>query len=95
MNPIGDFFSAILSKTNIHTNVVKGYTLPNTTNSDSLVIPISVSGNSAETISILKSAHKIGCQVMAFSSGGYINLPVFVTLGETIFGFQIAEPNFV
>jgi len=69
---IGDFFSAVLSKTNIHTNVVKGYTLPNSTNSDSLVIPISVSGNSAETISILKSAHDIGCQIMAFSSGGYV-----------------------
>lgn len=69
---IGDFFSAVLSKTNIHTNVVKGYTLPSSTNSNSLVIVISVSGNSAETISILKSAHNIGCQIIAFSSGGYV-----------------------
>ena len=69
---IGDFFSAVLSKTNIHTNVVKGYTLPNSTNSNSLIILISVSGNSAETISVLKSAHNIGCQTVAFSSGGYV-----------------------
>jgi len=67
---IGDFFSAILSKTNIHTNVVKGYNLPKTANSETLVIPISVSGNSAETISVINSAIDIGCQIIAFSSGG-------------------------
>lgn len=69
---IGDFFSAILSNTNIYTNVVKGYVLPKTANSNSLVVSISVSGNSAETISIIKSAHQIGCKIVAFSSGGYI-----------------------
>ncbi|QMU55472.1 MAG: SIS domain-containing protein [Nitrosopumilus sp.] len=69
---IGDFFSAVLSKTNIHTNVVKGYTLPSSTTSNSLIILISVSGNSAEIISVLKSAHDIGCQIVAFSSGGYV-----------------------
>ena len=29
---IGDIFSSILSKTNIHVNVVKGYLLPKTVN---------------------------------------------------------------
>ena len=69
---IGDLFSAILSKTKIHVNVVKGYLLPKTTDSDSLVIVISVSGNSMETITILESAHKLGSKVIAFSSGGKI-----------------------
>ena len=67
---IGDIFAAILSKTNIHINVVKGYLLPKTVNSNTLVIVVSVSGNTVETLSVLESAHKLGCKVIAFSSGG-------------------------
>ncbi len=67
---IGDVFSAILSKTNIHTSVVKGYLLPNTVNSETLVITTSVSGNTRETISILEKAHEKNCNLIAFSSGG-------------------------
>ncbi len=67
---IGDIFSSILSKTNIHVNVVKGYLLPRTVNSNTLVIPISVSGNTVETLSILESAHKLNCKILCFSSGG-------------------------
>jgi len=67
---IGDIFSALLSKTNIHVNVVKGYVLPQTVNSKTLVIVTSVSGNTSETLSILDSANKKGCDVIAFSSGG-------------------------
>ena len=43
---MADLFSAILSKTGIHIDVVKGYVLPKTTSKDSLVIALSVSGNS-------------------------------------------------
>jgi glucose/mannose-6-phosphate isomerase len=67
---IGDIFSSILSKTNIHVNVVKGYLLPKTVTSNTLVIPISISGNTIETLTVLDSAKKIGCKIIAFSSGG-------------------------
>lgn len=69
---IGDLFESILAKSKIHINVVKGYRLPETVDSKSLVIVISVSGNTDETFTILKSAHKIGSRIIAFSSGGKI-----------------------
>ena len=47
---MGDFFSAILSKTNLHVNVVKGYLLPKNVDSQTLVIVTSVSGNTVETL---------------------------------------------
>jgi glucose/mannose-6-phosphate isomerase len=67
---ICEVISAILSKTNIHTSVVKGYHLPNTVNEKTLVIVISVSGNTSETLSILKSASDKSCFIVSFSSGG-------------------------
>lgn len=67
---LGDFFSAILSKTNLHVNVVKGYLLPNSVDVNTLVVTTSVSGDTVETLSVLKAAKKIGCKIIAFSSGG-------------------------
>ena len=67
---IGDIFSAILSKTKIHVNVVKGYLLPTTVDSNTLVITVSVSGNTAETLAVLDSAYKRKSKIIAFSSGG-------------------------
>jgi len=67
---IGDLFSSILSKTNIHTTVVKGYELPNTIDENTLVVATSVSGNTIETITTLKTANKKNCKVIVFSSGG-------------------------
>ena len=67
---MGDFFAAILSKTNLHVNVVKGYLLPKNVSSETLVVITSISGNTAETFSILKAAKKIGCRIIVFSSGG-------------------------
>ena len=69
---VGDLFSSILSKTNIHTTVVKGYELPNTIDKNTLVVATSVSGNTIETITTLESASKKNCKVIAFSSGGMI-----------------------
>jgi len=69
---IGDIFAAILSKTDTHVEVIKGYLLPKTVNSNSLVVITSVSGNTDETVNILKSAAKINCKLIAFSSGGKI-----------------------
>ena len=67
---IGDIFSSILSKTNTHVSVVKGYHLPKTVDSKTLVITTSVSGNSAETLSCLNLAKKNNNKIIAFSSGG-------------------------
>jgi len=67
---IGDLFSSILSKTNIHTTVVKGYELPKTVDENTLVVITSISGNTIETLTTLESATKKDCSVIAFSSGG-------------------------
>lgn len=67
---IGDLFSAILSKTNIHVSLVKGYVLPKTVDSTTLVITVSISGNTIETLTVLDSAAKLDCNLIAFSSGG-------------------------
>jgi glucose/mannose-6-phosphate isomerase len=69
---IGDIFASVLSKSNMHVNVVKGYILPKTVDSDTMVVVISVSGNTVETLSILKSAQKLCSKIIAFSSGGEI-----------------------
>jgi glucose/mannose-6-phosphate isomerase len=67
---MGDLLSSILSKTNIHTTVVKGYVLPKTVDENTLVVTTSVSGDTVETLSILESASNNNCKVIGFSSGG-------------------------
>ena len=67
---IGDLFASILSKTNIHVSVVKGYLLPKTVDENTLVVTTSVSGNTAETLTVLESAQKLDCQIIAFCSDG-------------------------
>jgi glucose/mannose-6-phosphate isomerase len=69
---IGDIFSAILSKTSTHVTVVKGYHLPKTVTSDSVVVISSISGNTIETISMLESAIKLNSKIIVFSDGGKI-----------------------
>jgi glucose/mannose-6-phosphate isomerase len=67
---LGDIFSSILSKTNIHVSIVKGYILPKTVDKNSLVVFTSVSGNTAETLSAIKDAIKQNYNTISFSSGG-------------------------
>jgi len=67
---IGDTISAILSKSKIHITNVKGYLLPKTVDENTLVVAISASGDTAETLTVLDSAKKLGCKLIAFSSGG-------------------------
>ena len=67
---IGDLFASIFSKSNIHVTVVKGYLLPNTVNKNTLVVTTSVSGNTEETLTVLDSAKKQDCKLIAFFSGG-------------------------
>ncbi len=44
--------------------------LPNTIDKNTLVVTTSVSGNTVETLTVLDSANKLGCNIIAFSSGG-------------------------
>ena len=67
---LGDTFASMLSKTNLHVSVVKGYLLPKTTDEKTLVVATSVSGNTTETLTVLNSAVKMNCKIIAFSSGG-------------------------
>jgi len=67
---IGDIFSAILSKTSTHVTVVKGYHLPKTVTSNSVVVVTSISGNTIETISMLENAIKLNSKIIVFSDGG-------------------------
>jgi len=67
---INDIFSSIFSTTKIHIDIVKGYHFPKTVVPESVVIVTSVSGNTAESLSVLKSATNLGCKIIAFSSGG-------------------------
>ena len=67
---IGDLFASILSKTNIHVSLVKGYLLPKTVDKNTLVVTTSVSGDTVETLTVLDSAHKLDCNLIAFFSGG-------------------------
>jgi len=69
---LGDVFAAILSKTNIHVTIVKGYTLPKTVDSNTLVITTTISGNTVETLTILESTRNLSCKTISFSSGGKI-----------------------
>jgi len=69
---IGDIFSAILSKTNTHVTVVKGYHLPRTVDSNSVVVVTSISGNTSETLAMLKNAREMNARIIAFSDGGKI-----------------------
>ena len=69
---IGDIFSSILSRTDIHVSVVKGYLLPKTVDKNTLVVCTSISGNTQETLSILKNANKINGKFIGLSSGGLV-----------------------
>ncbi len=69
---LGDVFHSIMSKTNTHVSVIKGYRLPKTVNKNSLVICTSVSGNTQETLSILEQTKKVSAKSISFSSNGKI-----------------------
>ena len=67
---INELFSSLLTKSKIHVTVVKGYHLPKTVNSKTLVVATSVSGNTDETLSVLDKAFKENCKIVCFASGG-------------------------
>ena len=53
---VGDVISSIFSRTNIHVSVVKGYVLPKTVDKNTLIVIISVSGDTDESVTVLKNA---------------------------------------
>ena len=67
---IGDIIAAILSRQNFHVSTVKGYLLPKTVDNKTLVIAISISGNTKETLSILDYKSESNAKFVAISSGG-------------------------
>jgi glucose/mannose-6-phosphate isomerase len=67
---LGDVFDSIMSKTNTHVSVIKGYKLPKTIDENTLVICTSVSGNTQETLSILEQVKKKSLKSISFSSNG-------------------------
>lgn len=67
---IGDIFSAILSKKKMHVSVIKGYLLPKTVDENTLLVITSISGNTEETLTVLETAKKMNCKIIAFSAGG-------------------------
>ena len=71
---IGDVIGAILSKKDIHVSIVKGYLIPKTVDSKTLVIVTSVSGNTLESLEILKKLKNMQAKALAFSSGGELEI---------------------
>lgn len=69
---IGDLIYSIFSKSKIRVTVVKGYHLPKEINESTMIIANSVSGNTIETLTMLKNFQKIKCKIIAASSGGKI-----------------------
>jgi len=69
---MGDVFSSILSKNDIHTSVMKGYLLPKTVDENTLVVVTSVSGNTQEPLTVLKNSKNSKAKFIVFSSGGMI-----------------------
>ena len=67
---VGDTIGAILSKEDVHVTNIKGYVLPKTVDSNTLIIATSVSGNTSETMEIIKLATKTSAKTIGFSSGG-------------------------
>ena len=70
---IGDTFSSILSKLDMHVTVVKGYLLPKTVNNNTLVVCTSISGNTDETLTILQNSRKSNARFIGLSSGGLMD----------------------
>ena len=69
---IGDVFASILSRTNIHVSVIKGYELPKTVDKNTLTVITSISGNTDEMLKILNYVKRKNYNSISFSSGGKI-----------------------
>ncbi|MBL7124463.1 MAG: SIS domain-containing protein, partial [Actinobacteria bacterium] len=67
----GDIIKALIKDDiNIPVEIVKGYRLPSFVKSGWLVVPVSYSGNTEETISAASQALDRGCELLIVCSGG-------------------------
>lgn len=67
----GDIIKSLVKDDiNIPVEIVKSYDLPGFINSQWLVIPVSYSGNTEETISTARKALERGCTLLCVTSGG-------------------------
>ncbi len=70
---VGDLIkSLIMDDSDIPIETVKGYSLPGYIDKDWLVVPVSYSGNTEETISCLKQAKERGATLLFVASGGLL-----------------------
>ena len=69
---VGDIISSVLSKTKLHTTIVKGYRLPKDIDDNTLIVATSITGNTDETLSIAKSSINSPAKFISFSSGGLL-----------------------
>ena len=97
---VGDTISAILSKKDIHVSIVKGYLIPKTVDSKTLVIVTSVSGNTTESLAVLKNVKKTSAKAIGFSSGGHLesfckNNNVFFQKIPMIHSPRVSYTNFL
>lgn len=69
---VGNVLAALLSGTDLHVSVIKGYNLPNTTDSRTLTVCCSVSGNTTETLTVARKAASAPCRVILMSNGGLL-----------------------
>lgn len=69
---IGDIMKTYLNKKSFKKPIlsIKGYELPSYVDKEALIICISYSGDTEETISILEESIKLGAKVISISSGG-------------------------
>ena len=67
----GDVIRSLLrNESDIPVDVIKGYRLPGYVNKDWLVIALSYSGNTEETLTAAEEAIKRNCEIIFISSGG-------------------------
>ena len=64
--------SWLMHRSNVPVEVVRGYHLPAHVGPDSLVVAVSYSGNTEETVSLMAEALRRGCMVASVSSGGVL-----------------------
>lgn len=71
---VGELISDIFleTKSRIHIRTIKGYHLPPDLDSHSMLIAVSSSGNTEETLSVLHEAREKGLKGFTFGSGGLI-----------------------
>lgn len=62
----------VAQQLSVPVEIVKGYALPGYVSPETLVIAVSHSGNTEETLCCYQQARQTGCQLMALSTGGQL-----------------------